>query len=75
MANIAEYREHISQLVTDLGIIEETGGSGRAWKRNRKIRILLIKSAVSYATALHWETARRPLGGMSAAIQPDTANA
>jgi hypothetical protein len=49
-----EYGDHIESLCVEHGITLEYGGKhGRAWRRTRKVRIPEVKSAVTYALALH----------------------
>lgn len=46
--------DHISRLVVENNILAEyKQGSGRAWRKVRKIRIPPVKSSISYAVALH----------------------
>lgn len=52
---IAVFAGHVEFLLTTHSIAVEwraTSG-GRAWRRNRKVRIAPIKTAISYAVALH----------------------
>lgn len=51
---VSAYREHVERLCADNGIaLEFAGRSGRAWRKTRRIRTPEIRSAVTYAIALH----------------------
>ena len=50
---IAEFTAHIESLCAANNITIEWGGTGRAWKKSRKIRTPEIKSEITYAIALH----------------------
>lgn len=48
------YADHFERLVTFYGVhVEYKPGSGRAWRKTKRMRIPLIKTAVTYALALH----------------------
>jgi CRISPR/Cas system-associated endonuclease Cas3-HD len=49
-----EYKAHIEKLCATNGIaLEWAGRSGRAWRKIRRVRTPEIRSAVTYAIALH----------------------
>jgi hypothetical protein len=49
-----DYKEHIELLAREHSITLEYGGTnGRAWRAARRVRTPAIKSAVTYAIALH----------------------
>lgn len=52
--NTELYKQHIENICNENGIeLIVKAGSGRAWRRLKRIRIPEVKSAVTYALALH----------------------
>jgi hypothetical protein len=49
------YQQHIDSLASEHGVevAYSSNASGRAWRRTRRVRTPEIKSAVTYALALH----------------------
>jgi hypothetical protein len=53
--NMVDYAEHVAGLLAAHGIVvtERRGARGRAYARDRRIRIAPVRGPVSYAIALH----------------------
>lgn len=48
------YAEHIDSLLSANGIsVEWKAGSGRSWRKDKRVRLSPVKTAVTYAVALH----------------------
>lgn len=55
METLTRYQQHIDALASShtVQVVTRRHTSGRAWRRSRRVRIPEVKSAVTYALALH----------------------